>query len=372
MSTQKKLIGFFIIFLIAIFGSFCFVKAQDSSVKQETFKARIVEVSEEEKVREDGSKYLEQSLVLKGISGKWQNREFTAENIIDEDAINKYRYKKGNKVIVTSSKDALGNQTYSVLDYDRINILYFLAAIFAILVILVGRIRGVRALISLVASFLLIMYFIIPQILKGTDPLFVAIIGGVVILALIIYITEGFSRKTHIAMLSVTATLILIGVISIIFTYAAKLSGTTQEEVMYLANIYGNKINFSGLLLAGIVIGALGVLNDVVISQVWTVEEIKKAGNALSFRELFKRSLRVGVAHINSMTNTLFLAYAGASLPLLLLFTMNEPPFVGFSNVINNQLIATEIIRALIGSIGLVLAVPIATFLASKYLVIKK
>ena len=148
------------------------------------------------------------------------------------------------------------------------------------------------------------------------------------------------------------------------FICLSKLTGITSEEVSYLATIGATTVNFKGLVLAGIIIGALGVLDDVVISQITTVEQLAGADNNISKRELFKRAYKVGVSHISSMTNTLFLAYAGASLPLLILFVSGQSVFTGWLQVINNEAIATEIVRTIVGSIGLILSVPIATYLA--------
>jgi len=141
-----------------------------------------------------------------------------------------------------------------------------------------------------------------------------------------------------------------------------------NEETMFLLGLGEETINFQGLLLAGIIIGTLGVLDDMVISQVAAVEQIKLANPELSKKEVFKKSYKIGVSHISSMTNTLFLAYAGAALPLLLLFSVKQEPFLTFNQVINNEMIATEIVRTLAGSIGLVLAVPVATVLAVHFL----
>ncbi|MFZ5364173.1 MAG: YibE/F family protein [Patescibacteria group bacterium] len=154
---------------------------------------------------------------------------------------------------------------------------------------------------------------------------------------------------------------------SVIFTNLTKLSGFAEEETVYLVGLMGGDINLQGLLLAGFIIGALGVLDDITVSQVSTVQEINAANPNLSRSEIYKKAMRVGVDHIASMVNTLFLAYAGAALPLLLLFSFKQEPFLTFGQVINHEIIATEIVRTLVGSIGLALAVPITTFLAAYF-----
>jgi uncharacterized membrane protein len=163
----------------------------------------------------------------------------------------------------------------------------------------------------------------------------------------------------------------IVGVLSVFFTGLCRLSGFAEEETMYLVGLTNGTINIEGILLAGFIIGALGVLDDLAVSQVSTVQELSRANPELSRFEIYKSAMVVGVDHISSMVNTLFLAYAGASLPLLLLFHYRLPPFVSIEQILNHEVIATEILRTLIGSIGLALTVPITTFLAA-YVYTKK
>jgi uncharacterized membrane protein len=211
------------------------------------------------------------------------------------------------------------------------------------------------------------MKLIIPQILAGGSPIFISIVGSFLILVFIVYLTEGINRKSHLAIASVFFSLLVTYVLSIIFISVAKITGMAQEETMYLIGVGGGMIDFRGLLLAGILIGTLGVLDDVIISQIETVEKIREANPNLKKKELFKMAFSVGNVHLGAVINTLFLAYAGASLPLLLLFSVKEPPFLSFSQVINNEMIATEIIRTIVGSSGLALAMPVATLLAVSF-----
>ena len=227
-------------------------------------------------------------------------------------------------------------------------------------------------MLSLSISFLVIMKLILPLILRGYSPLLVSILGAIIILALIVYITWGFTRKANVAILSLAISLLFTGVLAVLFVYLSQLKGSSNEEISYLVSLNHMAIDFRGLLLAGIIIGILGVLDDVVISQISVVEQLRKANAKLPDWHLFKRSMAVGVDHISSMTNTLFLAYAGVSLPLLLLFILKVEPFTGVAQVINSEMIATEIVRTLAGSIGLVLSVPIATLLAVKLMKNKK
>jgi len=330
--------------------------------------ALVLEIIEEREIkREDGSTNLQQNIKLQGLDGQWEGKEFVFYGISDFDVISSNEYSAGDKVLVNCHKDLEGTEVFYVIDYIRRGKLYLLALIFALVLISIGGFKGFRSLLGLVFSFIVIMKFIIPRILAGSSPLLITIFGALFILVFIIYLTEGITKRSHLAVISILISLVITGFISSFFTSFAKLSGMAGEEAMFLVGLSKTPINFQGLLLAGIIIGTLGVLDDVVISQISTAEQIRKANLNLSDSDVFKKTFKVGVSHISSMTNTLFLAYAGASLPLLLLFSIKQPPFMSFSQIVNNEMIATEIVRTLVGSIGLVLVVPIATYLGVKF-----
>ncbi|MBU0707596.1 YibE/F family protein [Patescibacteria group bacterium] len=332
------------------------------------FEAKVVGIIEEKVlVREDGSENIQQNLKLLGLTERWQGKEFNFNGIGELDVINSNVYKVGDHVLVNHLENSDGQSVYYIVDYIRRSNLYLLALVFAIIVIAIGKWKGLKALISLIGSFTIIMGFIIPNILNGHSPLIIGLIGTLAILVFVIYITEGFNLKSHISVLSIFICLFFTYILSIIFTSVTHLTGMAQEEIMYLVGIGHGTINFKGLLLTAIIIGTLGVLDDVVISQVTSARQIIKANPSLSRGKVFSMTFEVGKSHLASMVNTLFLAYAGASLPLLILFSLNQPPFLSFSQVINNELIATEIVRTMVGSIGIALAVPISTFLAAYF-----
>ncbi len=349
-----------IIFLITVILP-CGIKAQTD---EETFSARVIEILEQKTITfEDGAPIIQQKLKLKGLSGSWDDKEIIFDGT-QHEVISASTYQVGDQVIVNSSKDADGNDVFYVTDYVRQGALYWLAALFALVVIAVGRLKGLRALIVLLLTFLVILKFIIPRILAGNSPLFISIVGSLFILVVSVYITEGFKRTSTVAVFSILIALIITGLLSVWFTALTKLTGFASDEAIYLMGLSGKTINLQGLLLAGIIIGALGVLDDVIISQVTLVQELKRANSRLPNRQIYSQAMKVGVSHMSAMVNTLFLAYAGAALPLLILFSVKEPPFLTFSQVINNETVATEIVRTLGGSVGLVLAMPIATILA--------
>ncbi len=210
-------------------------------------------------------------------------------------------------------------------------------------------------------SFFIIFKFILPQLLKGHNPLFIAILGALLIAPVTFYLSHGLNKKTTVALASTIISLFITGVLSLIFINAAKLTGFGSEEAFFLQIAKDGVVNIKGIFLAGIIIGTLGILDDVTISQAAIVYQLKGSVRNIDSWELFKKSMAIGHDHIASTVNTLILVYAGAALPLLLLFLNSTKTF---GEAINSELIADEIVRTLVGSIGLVLAVPISTVLA--------
>jgi uncharacterized membrane protein len=350
---MKKVILIILLFLPI------FALAQSDIPKEAVFKARILEI-----IAEEGNA---QNLKLIGENGDYVGKKFEFNGINNLDVISQQVYEVGERVLVAVNYSLDGEPSFYVIDFVRTSQIWILFVLFFVILIFVGRLKGLRSIIALMLTFFVIIKYIIPQILSGTSPVIVTLIGSFAILLIIIYITEGFKAQAHLAVISIGLSLITTIIISSLFIGLARLTGAASEDVLFLFDIEGVTINLAGLLLAGIIIGALGVLDDVVIAQVATVEEIKKTDSSLDFKSLYKKAHNVGVSHIASMTNTLFLAYAGVSLPLLILFVSGGSAFNSLSEAINTELIATEIIRTLSGSIGLILAVPIATFIASKY-----
>jgi uncharacterized membrane protein len=212
------------------------------------------------------------------------------------------------------------------------------------------------------------MALIIPALLHNANPLLIAVAGALFIMVIIIYLTDGFNRKSHIAVLTVFISLIFTLLLAYLFTWLTRLSGFSTEEATLLIGTSAGNINFQGLLLAGILIGAVGVLDDIILGQIEAVAQIKSANPTLPQKTVFKLAAKVGQTHLGAIVNTLFLTYVGVSLPLLMLFYLSPSGSINFFQIINNDVIATEIVRTLVGSIGLILSMPIATYLASKLL----
>jgi uncharacterized membrane protein len=267
----------------------------------------------------------------------------------------------GDAVTLVYLPDDPGGNTYQIQDHQRGLQLWLLAAIFAIGVIAFGRLRGLTALAGLAVTFAVLLLFIVPAILEGQQPLLVAIVGAAAIMLTVLYLTHGLNITTTVAVLGTLASLVLTGLLSWIATAATRLTGVANEETGYLSMYYGN-VNMQGLLLAGILIGCLGVLDDVAVTQSMTVAELARANPAYTVRQLYQGATRVGRSHIASVVNTIVLAYAGASLPLLVLLTAGTRPL---DQTLTHPVVAQEIVRAVVGTLGLIAAVPITTLLAA-------
>ncbi|MEW2254045.1 YibE/F family protein [Streptomyces sp. NPDC047869] len=290
-------------------------------------------------------------------TGKDEGRTFT--EIVRPDQSRQLH--QGEKVVVAYEPSAPKDLQYSVTDVNRKFPMALLAGIFALAVVVVGRMRGVMALVALAVSFLVLTFFILPAILQGSNPLLVAVVGASAIMLIALYMCHGLSARTSVAVLGTLASLLLIGVLGSGFIDWAALTGNTDDSTGLIHGLFPS-IDMSGLLLAGVIIGSLGVLDDVTVTQTSAVWELHEANPAMGWRDLYRAGIRIGRDHIASVVNTLVLAYAGAALPLLLLFSIAQS---SVGTVANSELVAEEIVRTLVGSIGLVASVPVTTALAA-------
>ncbi|MEV6762333.1 YibE/F family protein [Streptomyces sp. NPDC051105] len=290
-------------------------------------------------------------------TGKDKGRTFT--EIVQPDQSR--QLDEGEKVVVAYEPSAPKDLQYSVTDVNRKFPMALLAGIFALAVVVVGRLRGVMALVALAVSFLVLTLFILPAILQGSNPLLVAVVGSSAIMLIALYMCHGLSARTSVAVLGTLVSLCLIGVLGSEFIDWAALTGNTDDNTGLIHGLYPS-IDMSGLLLAGVIIGSLGVLDDVTVTQTSAVWELHEANPTMGWRGLYRAGIRIGRDHIASVVNTLVLAYAGAALPLLLLFSIAQS---SVATVANSELVAEEIVRTLVGSIGLVASVPVTTLLAA-------
>jgi uncharacterized membrane protein len=254
-----------------------------------------------------------------------------------------------------------GTTTYYFSDFNRDFPIALLFLLFVAASVVFGRWSGVRALAALVISLLVLVWFVIPSVLHGHSPIIVAIVGSSFIMLAVLYVTGGFNTQSTVAVLGTLLSLALIAGLAWAFVIGSKLTGLADEDAVFLSAASGS-INLQGLLLGGIVIGSLGVLDDMTVTQVSAVWELRKANPRYDVRSLYRAAERIGRDHIASTVNTLVLAYAGASLPLLIFFTQSN---LQLRNILTSEVIAVEVVRTLVGSIGLIASVPITTALAA-------
>lgn len=250
---------------------------------------------------------------------------------------------------------------YSFADFQRKTPLAVLALVFVAAVVAVGRWRGLLALVGLVLSLGVILGFVLPALLRGAPPVGVALTGAAVVALLALYLAHGFNERTTVALLGTVASLALTAVLGALFSASAELTGLASEESISLL-AFAPDLDFRGLLLAAVIIGSLGVLDDVTVTQVSAINELHRADDRAGFSNLYAAGIRIGRDHIASATNTLVLAYTAAALPLLLIFSQSG---LGWLDVLTSERVAIEVVQTLVGSIGLVASVPITTALAA-------
>lgn len=269
-----------------------------------------------------------------------------------------------DEIFVNESFAEDGSVFYSFVDYRRDTPLLILGIIFVTAVLLLARWKGVGAIGGLIASLLVLVVFMLPSLLRGHSALAVALVGSSLIAFIALYLAHGINISTTVALLSTFISLALIGLLALVFVAAAKFTGFTEDSSFFLTAL-GVPVDARGILLAGIVIGSLGVLDDVTVTQVSAVWELRQLQPTATRGQIYTAAVNIGRDHISSTVNTLFLTYAGAALPLLLLFSVAGQPV---SSVATGEIVATELVRSLVGSIGLVASVPVSTWLAVRVL----
>ncbi len=332
----------------------------NAPVKQELVRAQVLTVDKQETRNIPGTEVTStyQTLTARILEGTKKDTIVTVENDFLELTVHETFY-------LMHTVDERGDK-YAVMEPYRLNSVIFFFGLFLLTVFVFGGIQGFRGLVSLAGGMVLIMFVLLPAVLQGYSPILVTTGVASVIIVIGSYVTHGFNKTTTAAVFGMIVTVVLTGALAWAAVPASHLSGYYSEETVSLNFNTQGRIDFEGLLLGGIIIGLLGVLYDVAIGQAVAVEELYKAGPHLSRKTIYRRALRIGREHIGALVNTLAIAYVGVSLPLLLLFYTSS---VGtFASIMNTEVIATEIIRILIGSIGVILAVPITTALSTFFL----
>jgi uncharacterized membrane protein len=332
----------------------------------QTVRARVTQIVQEGQIEMEGRSQLYQVLRVKVLEGEYQGIPFDVDYGKRSLRFDTARFAPGDEVYLLVNRMPNNVVTAYYQDYVRARPLAILFGAFVLSILVLGRWKGLRSLLALGFSMAVIVGYIIPHILGGEDPVKVSLIGSTILLGVTLYVTYGWNLKTHASVLSMLLALIIAGALSVLFVGLTRLTGYGDESSMFLMQFSSIQIDPRGLLLGGMIIGALGVLDDLVTSQSAAVVEIHDANPALGFQAVYQKAMRVGQDHVAATVNTLVLAYTGASLPLLLMFTLGNG---SYSYLFNSEFIAEELVRTLVGSVGLMAAVPISTVIATALIV---
>jgi uncharacterized membrane protein len=324
-------------------------------------RAQVVEVLEEGTFDQGDFSQPYQRLALRIANGALSGQEVEVEygSLVLTNQSRLLR--EGDRVLLDHTRSQDGEDLFYVAGFVRTVPMLWLVLIFVVATMLLSGWQGLRSLIGMGVSLVIIVGFIVPQILEGRNPVLIAILGSVVMMGISLYLVYGWNGKTHVAVTGLFFSLVLTGLLSIWFVNWTRLSGFGAEEAGFL-QVAGVQLDTQGLLLAGIIIGTLGALDDIAIGQSSTIFELSKANPNLAWRPLFRHGMSVGRDHIAAMVNTLFLAYIGAALPLLLLFWVFSE---SLGVTLNREIIAEEIVRTLVGSLGLLAGVPLTSLIAA-------
>ena len=300
--------------------------------------------------------------VLEGIPGGPKTGEVVEGFIQGPSGLeSRPEFVVGDEVIVNISTDPVAG-FIAVNDRYRVPTLALLLGLFAAAVTLVGGWRGVRSLVALALTLAVVVKLVVPMILAGWEPAWVAIVAASGVTVTTFLLTEGARRQTVAAALGTAVSLTLVAVLAMLFDSLARFSPLRGSEAAgFLISIGGTELDLGGLILAAVIFGALGVLDDVTITQAATVQELYESDPRVRPWALVRRAMNVGRSHIAATVNTLVLAYVGASLPLIVLFAAGrQDPLL----IVSGEVVAVEVVRALVGSIGIVAAVPVTTMVA--------
>jgi uncharacterized membrane protein len=338
---------------------------QDFEEKKEVFKGTILEQKKVDcGVMVQGGDFECFNYEIEILGGEYESEviETMPTWVSNEDDL----FEEGSKVYVSQMTDIEGEQVWTVESYSRENALLILGIIFVVLIIAITGVRGVTATVGLAMSFFTLYFFAIPRINMGANFLLISILTVFILLCASTFITYGLNIKSLIAFMSTFLGILIIAGVGYLVISWLNISGTGEEASVMLFDTTQGVVRLSWVFLLSVIIGALGVLDDVTIGQASSMLEIYDTNKSLSANELFRKTMNIGRDHIASMVNTLFIAYAGSSFSLVMLLSLNNP---NFRILINTGFIVEEITRALVASIGLILVVPLTSFIASRIIV---
>jgi len=358
---MKKIISSLIIMIVLIIStSVVFadnIVSQDEEFTSYVQRAKVLEVNEFVLPEEDTYAEAIQEVKLEIKSGKYAGQVFETDNVLSGHPAFDIPVKPGDGVLVQIDEYVVGDVDVFVTDYQRDGYLKWLVILFIAVLVIVGQMKGIKTVITIGVTLLMVWKVILPSILAGMNPIPVTVFSCIVITVLTILLVSGLKKKSIAAIIGTISGVLIAGGIAYIIGLRVKMTGMSTEEATMLLYIpQGIQFNFKALLFSGILLGALGAVMDVAMSIASSIEEVYKANCTLTRGELFSAGMEVGKDVMGTMSNTLILAYTGSSIPLLLLFMAYDTPAV---RMINLDIIATEIIRSLSGSIGLVLTIPL-------------
>ena len=354
----------------AVFILFAFViptpeiplPATDQTEEGEALAGRVTLVVSEETAKVGGTEQWTQQLEVEITTGSLKGEAVTLRHGGEVLATEYTRMRPGDRILLQRLPGE-GGDVLHVFDFIREPALLWLMLLFAGVAILIGKWTGVRSLLGAAFGALIVIRFILPRILAGYNPLLVSLAGAAILIAVSQYLVYGFNWKTHAALSGVILSLGITSVLAIFFTWWAKITGLGSEEAPLLALATGTHIDLRGLVLAQVIIGSLGVLDDICVGQASAIFQLRSANPLLGWRRLFHHGIAIGRDHIGAMVNTLLLIYLAASLPLFALLTLQR---FSWRLLINQEFLAEEIILTLVGSVGLMLAMPITSLVASR------
>lgn len=362
---KKKLVG--IIFLcFLLLNNMVICASEDIDNPDASIKAQVIKILSDEvkQLGDYGGSLRVQQLKLKILEGKLKGELVEGENNVQQDMAYQTVVKEGQKVLIGFNLDENGKRAKAYIkEIVRENSVYWLVAIFVLIIVIVGGIKGIKSLISLVVISIMILKFMLPRILQGENPVGLSIITAIFATVITLVLISGFNKKTVASIIGTVGGVLCSGIVAFFFSHMAELTGLSMQEAQFLMFIPQKiQFDFKGLLLAGIILGALGAVMDVSMSIASSIKEIHNVNKTLKISQLFKSGMNVGKDVMGTMSNTLILAYTGASMNLMLLYMAHSTPWV---DIINRDIIASEIVRALAGTIGLVFTIPITAIIAS-------
>ncbi len=327
------------------------------------FKAVVEQILDERESNSSGVPQVYQQLRIRALSGELKGTALTVEQTYYQNGPQS-AYEVGDRIWVTVQEGISGQPVYLISGPERSSTLYLVALVFVALVVFVAQGRGIQSLLGLAISFAVVLLYVMPKLSEGASPIGTALVGGLLSMPINYYLSHGFNRKTTIALMGSLLGLGLTAVLAENLISATHLTGLASDEAGFLLTSSPGSYDLVGILLAGVLVSMIGVLDDVTVAQSAVVEQLASTASNETWRSLYWRAMSVGKDHITSMVNTLMLVYAGASLPLLLLISDQALP-LGY--VLSQEIVAEEVMRMLVSSIGVIAVVPVTTVIAALF-----